>query len=154
MVGLFADIRILTVRTRGLSFAGAALQLHHVVKERLWAQPPIVAQQAFPFVNFEWTDFESREGFSQVVYPKQGQEQLSNPLKVAVDQPDKNTWRLRTAFDKSAYPYQHDRQRFFTLLEECLDALIGDPLEMVWRAGPPEGRSSDSATAAATGALP
>lgn len=131
MVGLFADVRILTIRTRDLSFAGAALHLQHVVKERLWRQPPVMMQGEFPFVNFEWTDFESRHGFSQLVHQKQGPEQLSNPLKVAVDQPELNTWRMRTAFDKAVYP-QSDYERFFTLFEECLSAFIVDPLAPVW----------------------
>merc|ERR1739845_198347 len=35
MVGLFADIRHLNVCTDGLSFAGVALRLDHIVRERL-----------------------------------------------------------------------------------------------------------------------
>ena len=34
LVGLFADIRMVSIRTEGLSYMGAALRLHHIVKER------------------------------------------------------------------------------------------------------------------------
>jgi hypothetical protein len=131
MIGLFADIRLITVRTEGLSFAGAALLLHHVVKERLWRAPPIGVTYDVPFLNFEWTDFESRHGFAQQVHTKEGNEQLSNPIKVAVDQPNPRTWRMRTAFDRVVYD-QDSRERFFDVFEECLCKVLTDPLAPIW----------------------
>lgn len=65
MVGLVADMRVLEVRTGGLSYLGTLMQVAHVVRERLWHPPPPMAMAEFPFVNFEWTDFESRHGFCQ-----------------------------------------------------------------------------------------
>jgi len=131
MVGLFADIRIVTVRTGGLSYAGTALQVQHIVKERLWSSPPIVSQCDLPFVNFEWTDFESHHGIRQLVHQREGHEQLSNPMKVAVDQPDPSTWRMRCAFDGHCHKTE-DQDRFFVLFEATLNALANDPLTLIW----------------------
>jgi acyl-coenzyme A synthetase/AMP-(fatty) acid ligase len=132
LIGLFADIRLVDVRTEGLSFAGMALLLQHVVKNRLWRIPPVATQFDSPLVNFEWTDFDSKHGFSQMPHLRRGPEMgVCNPIKVAVDQPDRNTWRMRTAFDTSIYG-PDDRERFFTIFEECLRQLVIDPLALVW----------------------
>lgn len=114
MIGLFADIRHFIIRTESLSYAGVAMHLHYIVKERLWRVPPVATQFDVPFINFEWTDLTRRHGFVQHVHSRQGPEQLSNPMKVAVDQPDTGTWRMRTAFDCSLYK-DADREQFFTL---------------------------------------
>ena len=40
---------------RGLHYAGVALALNVIVKERLWRQPPVVGQSTAPFVPRRWT---------------------------------------------------------------------------------------------------
>lgn len=133
MVGLFADIRLLTIDPEGLSYAGLALELHHLVKERRWGSPSILVQGEIPFVNFEWTELESHHGFSQMPFSRSGAElSLQNPLKVAVDQGDSGTWRMRTAFDKDIYG-EDDRERFFNSFMRGLRSLLEDPLELVWQ---------------------
>jgi len=131
MVGLFADIRCFLVLTEGLSFAGAALRLHHIVNERLWRSPPAATQFNMPLVNFEWTDFEVRNGFRQLVRLREGQEQLSHDLKVAVDQPDRHSWRMRVSFDWKLYG-QEDQDRFISLFQTSLFALMERPLVPIW----------------------
>ena len=70
LVGLFVDHRRLDVAVGGLHYAGVALALHTAVKHRRWRAPPVVKQNAQPFVNFMWTDFEAQHGFSQIVSQK------------------------------------------------------------------------------------
>ena len=53
MIGLLADVRQLNVCTEALSFAGAALRLHHVVKERICHAPSTDKQFPNTFVNLE-----------------------------------------------------------------------------------------------------
>lgn len=134
MIGLFADMRHVTICTEGLSYLGVALHVHYIVKERLWRAPPVATQFDVPLINFEWTDFSRRHGFSQHIHTRQGGEQLSNPMKVAVDQPDVGTWRMRTAFDCTLYK-DEDRERFFTLFRENLSTLLTDPMSPVWPVG-------------------
>lgn len=131
MIGFFADIRHFTVGTGGLSYAGVALQLHHTIKERRWQAPPIATQYDSVLVNFEWTDLELRQGFTQHVLLRQGPEQLTNPMKLCVDQPTANVWRLRATFDSAKYS-QACRQRFFAEFRESLSALVREPLRPVW----------------------
>jgi len=130
MVGLFSDNRWIDIRTEGLNHAGVALVLHRLVKERLWRPPPAVGQGDVPFVNFEWTDFEEHHGFAQIVNSSRRETSLSSPLKVAVDQPDRQSWQLRVSFDNDRYPVK-EQDRFFDLLEESLEHLIDDPLALV-----------------------
>jgi hypothetical protein len=132
LVGLFADIRLLDVCTAGLSFAGAALRLQHIVKERLWTTPPVGTQFNDPLINFEWTDFDSRQGFVQLPHMRTGPENgVINPLKIAVDQADRSNWRMRVAFDTAVYD-KADQDSFFSALEVCLRALVTDSLSLVW----------------------
>eukprot|EP00928_Gymnodinium_smaydae_P030424 TRINITY_DN22635_c0_g1_i2.p1 TRINITY_DN22635_c0_g1~~TRINITY_DN22635_c0_g1_i2.p1 ORF type:complete len:1320 (+),score=256.20 TRINITY_DN22635_c0_g1_i2:390-3962(+) len=142
MVGLFADLRVLALQTEGLSLAGLALQVHHSVKERLWCAPPLGVLYDVPMVNFEWTDFESRQGFTQLVQTRSGAEMILNPLKVAVDQPSRGTWRMRNSFDCAVYDHAR-RERFFELFHECVRFMIEDPLVMVWPDGKVSGREDD-----------
>merc|ERR1712139_247570 len=132
LIGLFSDIRELDIRTAGFSFAGVALWLQNAVNERLWRAPPVGTQCVNTMINFEWSDFDSHQGFVQLPQPRQGQEHgVHNPLKLAVDQPDPHTWRLRTAFDTAHYE-RCDREHFFSCFRECLRAIVSDPLGLVW----------------------
>ena len=131
MVGLFADVRNISVKTGGLSFAGVAVRLHHITKERLWGTPGMATQYDGPFVNFEWTDFAQRRGFSQVVHIAEWAETSMQSLKIAVDQPDQQSWRMRVAFDKRQYTYRL-RERFFVYFEQALYSLLERPLDLVW----------------------
>jgi hypothetical protein len=151
LIGLFADIRFIDIYTSGLSYAGVALWIQHIVKERLWRSPPVGTQFANPLINFEWTDFDSRQGFSQVPQPRQGEEHgVCNPLKLAVDQPDRFTWRLRAAFDTKLYEHE-DRERFFTIFKECLRAMLHDPLAPIWPAEPKPNASESASPEGGTG---
>jgi len=82
-------------------------------------------------VNFEWTDFESRHGFTQLVQCREAGEYLQNPLKVAVDQPDPFTWRVRMAFDTALHG-QEGRDRFFAIFQQSIRGLLLDPLQLIW----------------------
>jgi len=131
MVGMFSDYRCLDIFTGGLSYAGVALSLHHTVKERLWRPPLPTGQFELPFVNFEWTDFEERQGFSQIVDGGRNDTSVSTPMKLVVDQPDSRSWRVVATFKSSLYK-DAAQKRFFLLLDEALGNLIDDPLKMVW----------------------
>jgi len=72
IIGLFADIRQFNMCTDGLSLAGVALRLHRVVKERLWKAPGLMTLAEVPLINFEWTDFDTRNGFAQIRKPANG----------------------------------------------------------------------------------
>jgi len=130
MVGLFADNRWVDVRTEGLNHAGVALALHRLVKERLWRAPLTVGQGDVPFVNFEWTDFEERHGFTQIIDSSRRETTLQSPLKVAMDQPDRHSWQLRVSFDTNRYPAE-EQNKFFDLLEQSLEQLMDNPLALV-----------------------
>lgn len=131
MVGLFADIRHFTVSTEGLNFAGVALRLHNIVKERLWTQPGLATQFDVPLVNFEWTDFEERHGFTQHVTVCERNESSPHPFKVAVDQPGRDVWRIRAVFAKRYYTEYHSK-RFFDLVDQSFRTLSEDPLQLAW----------------------
>lgn len=131
MVGLFADIRHLTICTEGLNFLGVALRLHHVVKERLWTEPGLATQHEVTMVNFEWTDFDERHGFSQHVPFNERGTSSQHPLQVSLDQPSREAWRMRVSFDKMRYP-QERRNLFFDYFERSLKSLIEVPLAPVW----------------------
>merc|ERR1712224_435647 len=110
VVGLFADMRHVAVATEGLNFAGVALRLHHVVKERLWCAPGIAVQYDVTMVNFEWTDFDERQGFSQYARLSWRGEASSYPIRLAVDQPDNDTWRIRCSFNKRRHNLERRRK--------------------------------------------
>merc|ERR1740129_454241 len=131
MIGLFADVRHLVVSTEGLSFAGVALRLNYIVKERLWLAPGLATQFDVTLVNFEWTDFEERHGFVQQVSLLEGSESSFHPLRVAVDQPGPDTWRMRVTFAKQRYD-EGRREKFLELFERSLRALLERPLDLVW----------------------
>jgi len=131
MVGLFSDVRHLSICTSGLSMAGVALRLHHIVKERLWVVPELRTQFELPLLNFEWTDFQEKQGFAQHVQCAERGESSFHPLRVAVDQPQRDIWRLRVAFQEGAYDSQQ-RETFFELFERSLGMLRYDPLGLVW----------------------
>lgn len=131
MVGLFADIRHLTVHTEGMNFAGVAMHLHRIVKERLWCAPGIATQFDLALVNFEWTDFDEAHGFAQHVNLYDGNENARHPLKVAVEQPDRDTWRMRVAFHCRKFD-DEQRNLFFEMFERSLHTLLEDPLKLVW----------------------
>jgi len=131
MVGLFADLRHLSVCSDGLNFVGVALRLHHIVKERLWSAPGLAMQYDMTFVNFEWTDFEERYGFTQHVNLIERSESSFHPLRIAVDQPSRDAWRMRVAFHKTQYNEER-RNRFFELFERSLHKFVESPLEPVW----------------------
>lgn len=133
MIGLFADVRHLAVNTGGLSFAGVALRLHHVVQHRLWQAPSPITQFDTTMVNFEWTDFSQKGGFTQHARPRGGTESSPRPLCICVDQPDQETWRLRVGFDPMRYDEER-REQFFRLFEKALHALLTNPLDLVWPA--------------------
>merc|ERR1712083_331669 len=128
MIGLFADVRNLIVSTEGLSFAGVALRLNYIVKERLWHAPGLATQFDVTLVNFEWTDFEERHGFAQKVDFTEGREGSIHPLRVAVDQVNPFTWRMRVSFAKEHYN-EALREEFFELFERSLHALLERPLD-------------------------
>eukprot|EP00930_Biecheleria_cincta_P039361 TRINITY_DN27064_c0_g1_i1.p1 TRINITY_DN27064_c0_g1~~TRINITY_DN27064_c0_g1_i1.p1 ORF type:complete len:1328 (+),score=219.18 TRINITY_DN27064_c0_g1_i1:54-4037(+) len=131
MVAMFSDYRCLDIPTEGLSYAGVALSLYHMVKERLWRAPLPTGQSELPFVNFEWTDFEERHGFSQIVDAGRSDTSVQTPMKLVVDQPDSQSWRVAATFKTSLYK-EDARKRFFPLLDEALLNLIEDPLKLVW----------------------
>jgi len=131
MVGLFADARTLTVATEGLSFLGVALRLQHVVKERLWCAPGVATQFDMTFVNFEWTDFDARQGFTQRIAQGEHGEASFYPLRVAVDQPTRDAWRMRVVFCKKVYSEWRCNQ-FFDDFQKSLHGLLVTPLAPVW----------------------
>lgn len=132
VIGLLADFRQFNVCTDGLSFAGVALRLHHVVKERLWKLPSLFTQWQAPWVNFEWTELEKKNGFLQVADTSQWASGLANPIQIAVDQPNINEWRMRVNIDEKRYPAE-TREGFLDIFEWCLDKLVNEPLSLVWR---------------------
>ncbi|CAK0820771.1 unnamed protein product [Prorocentrum cordatum] len=133
MLGLFADIRMVHLRVAELSYAGMALWMHHVVQERLWHPQAIASQYQTPLVNIEWQDFERHAGFAHQVYLKQGFEWLSHPIKVSLDQPGPDSFRLRVVIDRALYGAE-EQDRFTALLEdpEAFAALLISPLQAVW----------------------
>jgi len=131
MVGLFADMRSLSIATEGLSYAGVALRLHHLVKERLWCAPGIATQFEMTLVNFEWTDFDQRHGFTQHVRMMNHNESSFYPLRVAVDQPSRDCWRMRVAFNQRRHNMER-RTLFFDLFEKSLRSFVWHPLDAVW----------------------
>jgi len=141
MVGLFSDVRHLCICTEGLSFAGVALRLHHIVKERLWTVPELRTQFELISLNFEWTDFQEKQGFSQYVNCGERAESSFHPLRIAVDQPDKDVWRMRVSFQEGAFDEQQ-REQFFQLFEKSLSMLRESPLELVWPTDCPKGNAS------------
>lgn len=141
MVGLFSDVRHLCICTEGLSFAGVALRLHHIVKERLWTVPAVRTQFDLTLFNFEWTDFQEKHGFVQHVTCNERGESSFHPLRVAVDQPERHVWRLRVAFQEDRFTEQQ-RERFFNLFEKSLSMLQNNPLDLVWPLGGPRGVAS------------
>mmetsp|Transcript_59428 Transcript_59428/g.150579 ORF Transcript_59428/g.150579 Transcript_59428/m.150579 type:complete len:396 (-) Transcript_59428:93-1280(-) len=134
MVGLFSDVRHLCICTEGLSFAGVALRLHHIVKERLWTVPAVRTQFDFTLINFEWTDFQEKQGFAQHVTCSERGESSFHPLRIAVDQPERQVWRMRVAFQEGKFTEQQ-RESFFDLFEKSLRMLQDNPLELIWPAG-------------------
>ena len=68
LIGLFVDHRRLDVAVQGLSYAGVCLAAHQAVKRRRWRQPPVIKQNAQPFVNFMWTDFEAHGNRYKYMY--------------------------------------------------------------------------------------
>jgi len=132
MVGLFADIRHLSVITGGLSFAGVAAQLHHVVKERLWWAPGLTNQCDLPMVNFEWTDFEENNGFVQHVRLMEGNGGTRHSMQVAVEQPSKDEWRMRVAFNVARVSTEAQRNEFFDCFHRSLAGFVWCPLDLVW----------------------
>eukprot|EP00746_Dinoflagellata_sp_MGD_P065707 gnl/MRDRNA2_/MRDRNA2_273475_c0_seq1.p1 gnl/MRDRNA2_/MRDRNA2_273475_c0~~gnl/MRDRNA2_/MRDRNA2_273475_c0_seq1.p1 ORF type:complete len:252 (+),score=33.79 gnl/MRDRNA2_/MRDRNA2_273475_c0_seq1:57-758(+) len=133
MVGLFADFRLLNICTEGLNLLGVLLRLHHCVKERIWMPPGLVTQEFGPFINFEWTDFESRHGFSQTTEIRKTHERTQGPIKLAIDQPDRTSWRIRATFDDNVYPLAR-REAFFEYLKQSFLRLLEEPLKPVWPA--------------------
>jgi len=131
MVGLFADIRHLSICTDGLSFAGVALRLHHIVTHRIWKAPGLATQFDLTLVNFEWTDFEELHGFVQHINLDQRTETAWHPLKIAVEQPDRETWRMRVAFQRYRYG-EEDRKQFFDFFDRSLRTFLTSPLDFVW----------------------
>lgn len=136
MIGLFADVRFFHVCTAGLSHAGVALRLHHLVKQRLWREPQTLTQFNHAWINFQWTDFESRHGFTQLVEVSQNPEWSVNPLKISVDQPSRSAWRLRVAFKDALYSAER-RGCFLQYLGDAISALAERPLAPVWPTGAP-----------------
>ncbi|CAJ1435364.1 unnamed protein product, partial [Effrenium voratum] len=130
MVGLFTDYRRLDVPAQGLSYVGAALAVHHLVKERLWRAPPAVKQGTCPFVNFMWTDFEERHGFVPLVVPKGKDVSTMSPMQVVVVQPDRESWRILCTFNADLYSAA-DAERYYGFLEEALRCLLEEPLALV-----------------------
>merc|ERR1712079_929411 len=146
-VGLFADVRDLIICTGGLSYAGVALRLHHVIKERLWGAPGISTQFDSALINFEWTDFTERHGFTQRVSTGERGAGSLNPLRIAVDQPNGEEWRVCAAFEKHRFGPRR-RERFFEYFEMALRALLERPLDLVW----PEGQWQSAGLGGAAGA--
>lgn len=139
MVGLFADIRHFNVNTEGLSHLGVALRLHHIVQRRMWYEPGLQTQWETTLVNFEWTDTEERHGFSQRISLLERDVQFTlHPLKVALDQADKETWRMQVDMCPKRYT-EADRDSFETLFKHSLWALRYNPLALVW----PEGTAQE-----------
>merc|ERR1712232_1151715 len=117
MVGLMADVRHFSVCTEGLSFAGVAIRLHRVVAERLWHAPTIATQQDVAFVNFEWTDFSHLHGFSQHVCLHDRREVSGHPVRITIEQEDRDTWRMRVVTECSTL----QPSKFLDLFELSLD---------------------------------
>jgi len=133
-VGLFADVRDLIICTGGLSYAGVALRLHHVIKERLWGTSGISTQFDLALINFEWTDFTERHGFIQRLSPFEGGAGSHHPVRISVDQPGGEEWRVCADFDKHRFGPRR-RERFFEYFETALRALLERPLDLVWPEG-------------------
>lgn len=127
LIGLFADYRRLEVPIEGLHYAGVALALNVIVKERLWRQPPVVSQAAVPFVNFMWTDFEEPNGFKPIPAYKGKEGSSVSPIQVVVVQPSRECWRIVCTFKSEVYT-KDQVERFVGYLEESLRCLIEAPL--------------------------
>merc|ERR1712094_93899 len=95
IVALLVDYRHFNVCTDGLSYAGVALRLQHVIKERLWHVPGLATQHDVPMINFQWTDFDQRHGFIQQPSVVDWKENSLAPVSLVVDQPEHHLWRLR-----------------------------------------------------------
>eukprot|EP00930_Biecheleria_cincta_P100267 TRINITY_DN91895_c0_g1_i1.p1 TRINITY_DN91895_c0_g1~~TRINITY_DN91895_c0_g1_i1.p1 ORF type:complete len:1448 (-),score=184.65 TRINITY_DN91895_c0_g1_i1:24-4367(-) len=133
MVGLFADVRDLAVRTGGLNLAGVALQLQRSVQERQWRAPCLGDQSDLPMVNFEWTDFDQMHGFAQHVNLTERIEFSRHYLKIVVEQARQGAWRLCVAFEVPRYG-PNERVRFFNLLSRAFQLLLERPLDPLWQA--------------------
>lgn len=131
MVGLFADVRDLAVRTGGLNLAGVALQLQRSVQERQWRAPCLGDQSDLPMINFEWTDFDQTHGFVQHVNLIERIEFSRHYLKIVVEQPSQGAWRLCVAFEVPRYG-PTERGRFFNLLSRAFQLLLERPLDPLW----------------------
>eukprot|EP00930_Biecheleria_cincta_P041813 TRINITY_DN28720_c0_g2_i1.p1 TRINITY_DN28720_c0_g2~~TRINITY_DN28720_c0_g2_i1.p1 ORF type:complete len:1469 (+),score=255.16 TRINITY_DN28720_c0_g2_i1:52-4407(+) len=131
MVGLLADFRQLAVHTAGLHFAGAAMGLYRVVRERLWKEPGLATQNDLPMVNCMWTDFSAPHGFAQSVLPSRRGQNSRHPVLVSIEQSGPDAWHLAVTFRTSMYS-SADQDRFFFLLEEALLRLCQQPLELLW----------------------
>lgn len=62
---------------------------------------------------------------------RESAEFLANPLKVAVDQADRFSWRVRMAFDTKLYGQERPDQ-FFALFQQNVRNLLVDPLQLIW----------------------
>uniref|UniRef100_A0A7S0FYZ2 Condensation domain-containing protein n=2 Tax=Pyrodinium bahamense TaxID=73915 RepID=A0A7S0FYZ2_9DINO len=135
LVGLFADFRLLRVSCGGLSAMGVALQLHHLIRDRLWLAPGPFTQFSHPWVNFQWTDFEAHHGLRQINDLGTWSGHLSNPISIVVEQQDELSWRLCANFDAKKYSPEA-RERFFKGLVGTMENLVSDPVALAWPPAP------------------
>lgn len=140
-------MRVLSMITGGLSMAGVVMRLHHLVKERVWEAPPVLIQADVILINFQWTDLQVRHGFSQVPgFWGIGNEGTFTPMKVVVDQPDRDSWQVKSVFSLDHYN-EGKQDEFFThfqalaflskskpasLLQATLTQMLHDPLQVIW----------------------
>merc|ERR1712032_60779 len=111
---------------------GVAVQLHHVVKERLWWAPGLTNQNDLPMGNFEWTDFEENNKFVQHVSLVEGKAFTRHSMQVAVEQSCKDEWRMRVAFNLAKFDKEAQRNQFFEFFDRSLAGFIRRPLDLVW----------------------
>lgn len=131
VIALMVDYRHFHVCTDELSHAGVALRLSRLIKERRWTCPGLATPHDMPMVNFQWTDFDERESFVQEPWQVNWREDSLHPIAVVVDQPSRESWRLRIGFAATLYD-QSKRDHFFQIFDETLNSMLWSPLDLVW----------------------
>merc|ERR1712226_654738 len=109
------------------------MRLQHIIKERLWYAPGLITQYDMPMVNFQWTDYDQRHGFTQRPSVVHWREVSVNPITIVVDQPEHHLWRLRVSMAMAVYSSEQ-RARFCDAFTDALSTMVFRPLAPVWQA--------------------
>lgn len=133
MVGFFADCRELDIAVgRELGYVGVAVGVNDTVQQRQWRAPGLVGGDVVS-VNFQWTDFDSREGFQQLpdFHYAQQRNRVRCPLEVYVDEPAPGQWRFALNFDVVLFSAAR-RCQFKRELTTTFQQMLAAPFASVW----------------------